>query len=254
MTYLEQLFGLAGRTAIVTGAARGNGLAMAEALLRAGASVIMADLLVEVLAQQVGLFISEGLDARAFSGDVTSGEDRARLFDSLERVDILVNNAGVTFPHPWLDYPIDDWNTTYRVNLLAPFELCRLAARRMVSQGRGSIINVTSLNAELAFPDNPAYMAFKGALRQLTRSLALDLGRQGVRANCIAPGYMKTEMTRISWSDPERERARAGRSALGRWGVPADLAGAVVFLAGDASAYVTGQDLYVDGGWMIKGL
>ena len=170
MTYLEQLFGLAGRTAIVTGAARGNGLAMAEALLRAGASVILADLRADILEHQVGVFVSEGLDARAFAGDVTSSEDRARLVNDAERIDILVNNAGVTFPHPWLEYPADAWDTTYRVNLLAPFELCRLAAGRMASQGRGSIINVTSLNAELAFPDNPAYMAFKGALRQLTRS------------------------------------------------------------------------------------
>jgi NAD(P)-dependent dehydrogenase (short-subunit alcohol dehydrogenase family) len=124
----------------------------------------------------------------------------------------------------------------------------------MAAQGRGSIVNVTSLNAELAFPDNPAYMAFKGALRQLTRSLALDLGPKGVRANCIAPGYMRTEMTRKSWSNSDREQARAGRTVLGRWGLPTDLAGAVVFLAGDASSYVTGQDLVVDGGWTIKGL
>jgi gluconate 5-dehydrogenase len=97
-------------------------------------------------------------------------------------------------------------------------------------------------------------MAFKGALRQLTRSLALDLGRKGVRANCIAPGYFRTEMTRLSWGDPQREQARAERTAVGRWGVPSDLAGAVVFLASDASAYVTGHDLLIDGGWSIKGL
>lgn len=254
MTYLERLFGLAGRTAIVTGAARGNGTAMAEALLRAGATVILVDREAESLSQRVASLVSEGLDARAFSGDVTSAEDRARLFGSVEKLDILVNNAGVTFPHSWLDYPTEAWDTTYRVNLHAPFELCRLAARRMSSQGSGSVINVTSLNAELAFPDNPAYMAFKGALRQLTRSLALDLGPAGVRANCIAPGYMRTEMTRRSWTDPVRERARAERTALGRWGAPTDLEGAVVFLASDASAYVTGIDVYVDGGWRIKGL
>jgi gluconate 5-dehydrogenase len=124
----------------------------------------------------------------------------------------------------------------------------------MSQQGKGSIINITSLNAELAFPDNPAYMAFKGALRQLTRSLALDLGGRGVRANCIAPGYIRTDMTRASWSDSTREKARASRTVIGRWGMPADLAGAVIFLASDASAFVTGHDLLVDGGWSIKGL
>lgn len=254
MSYLDDLFGLDGRSAIVTGAARGNGLAMATALLRAGASVTMVDRSSEDLRARVDEFSTAGLSARAFVGDVTSDEDRKRLFEDLDRLDVLVNNAGITLPNPWLDYPINDWDRTYRVNLLAPFELCQLAARQMVSHGGGSVINVTSLNSELAFPDNPAYMAFKGALRQLTRSLALDLGSQGVRANCIVPGYIRTEMTRASWSDKQRETARASRTALQRWGVPSDLSGAVVFLAGNASEYVTGLDLYVDGGWMIKGL
>jgi NAD(P)-dependent dehydrogenase (short-subunit alcohol dehydrogenase family) len=254
MTYLDDLFSLRGRTAVVTGAARGNGLALAEALAQARATVVLIDRLGDAVAEQCQALSSQGLDVKGFVGDVTSAEDRRRLFAELPRIDVLVNNAGVTFPHPWVEYPTEDWEKTYQVNLLAPFELCRLAAPRMISQGCGSIINITSLNAELAFPDNPAYMAFKGGLRQLTRSLALDLGRHGVRANCIAPGYMRTEMTRMSWSDPVRERARADRTAIGRWGQPGDLAGAVIFLASDASAYVTGQDLLVDGGWSIKGL
>ncbi|MCX6996560.1 MAG: SDR family oxidoreductase [Kiritimatiellaeota bacterium] len=254
MNYLETIFGLAGRTAIVTGAARGNGRAMAEALLQAGAEVLLVDRLADVLDREVALLVGQGLAARAIVCDITFDLDRQRLFRELSRIDILVNNAGVTLPHPWLDYPADSWETTYRVNLLAPFELCRLAARRMVEQGKGSIINITSLNAELAFPDNPAYMAFKGALRQLTRSLALDLGGRGVRANCIVPGYIRTDMTRASWSDSTREQARAARTAIGRWGMPGDLAGAVIFLASDASAFVTGHDLLVDGGWSIKGL
>ncbi len=254
MTYLDQLFGIEGRWAVVTGAARGNGLALAQALAKASATVVLVDRLSDAVTKQCEALTAQGLDVRGFVGDVTSPEDRRRLFEDLPRIDVLVNNAGVTFPHPWLEYPAEDWNTTYQVNLLAPFEMCRLAAARMVKQGGGSIINITSLNAELAFPDNPAYMAFKGGLRQLTRSLALDLGRHGVRANCIAPGYMRTEMTRGSWSDPEREKARADRTEIGRWGQPEDLAGAVIFLASPASAYVTGQDLFVDGGWSIKGL
>jgi NAD(P)-dependent dehydrogenase (short-subunit alcohol dehydrogenase family) len=254
MSYLENLFGLAGRTAIVTGAARGNGLAMAEALLRAGAEVVLVDRMADVLDKEIARLTGQKLAARGVVCDITSGPDRERLFAGLKRVDVLVNNAGVTLPHKWLEYPPEAWDTTYRVNLLAPFQMCQLAAARMAEQGKGSIINITSLNAELAFPDNPAYMAFKGALRQLTRSLALDLGAKGVRANCIAPGYIRTDMTRMSWSDPEREKARAARTALDRWGLPTDLAGAVIFLASDASSFITGHDLLVDGGWSIKGL
>ncbi len=254
MSYLDDIFSLTGRIAIVTGAARGNGLAMAEALLRAGAHVILVDRQGDLLHQRVSEFTNDGLTATEFVGDITSPDERSRLFSGLKRLDVLVNNAGVTFPQPWLDYPLELWEKTYQVNLLAPFELCQLAARLMAKYRGGSVINITSLNAELAFPDNPAYMAFKGALRQLTRSLALDLGPKGVRANCLAPGYMRTEMTRLSWSNPESEKARASRTALGRWGMPTDLAGAVVFLASDASAYITGQDLYIDGGWSIKGL
>lgn len=254
MSYLDDLFNLTGRTAIVTGAAQGNGLAIAEALLRAGASVILVDRQGDTLHQRVEELVNDGLAAIGFVADITCPDERGRLFTGLDRLDILINNAGVTLPHPWLEYPHEAWDKTYQVNLLAPFELCRLSAKLMASNGGGSVINITSLNAELAFPDNPAYMAFKGALRQLTRSLAVDLGPKGVRANCIAPGYVRTEMTKMSWNDPEYEKARAARTALGRWGLPTDLAGAAVFLAGDASAYITGQDLYIDGGWSIKGL
>ena len=124
----------------------------------------------------------------------------------------------------------------------------------MTNKGRGSIINITSLNAELAFPDNPAYMSFKGALRQLTKSAALDLGQHNIRVNGVGPGYFKTEMTRASWEDKEKFEARKERTVLKRWGEPEDLVGVCVFLASDASAYITGQNIYVDGGWSIKGL
>ena len=124
----------------------------------------------------------------------------------------------------------------------------------MKKQGSGSIINITSIAAELGLPDNPAYMAAKGALKQLTKSLAFDLGPFGVRVNNIGPGYFQTDMTKFGWSDPERFEARARRTLLGRWGEPNDLAGAVIFLASDASRYITAQDLYVDGGWVAKGL
>ena len=256
--YLTNLFSLTGRGALVTGAARGNGKAIAGALLRAGAWVVLTDRLERELQRTVKEFKGKGLKAIGIVADITSAAERAALVQFAEKaeghVDILINNAGITLPHAGLDYPEENWERTYQVNLKAPFELSRLAAKAMAKRRCGVILNITSLNAELAFPDNPAYMACKGALKQLSKSLALDLGRFGIRVNNLGPGYMKTAMTKGSWQDPARRAARAGRTVLGRWGKPEDLAGAVIFLASDASAYVTGQDLYVDGGWLITGL
>ena len=124
----------------------------------------------------------------------------------------------------------------------------------MKKNSGGSIINVTGLAAEQGFPNNPAYVAFKGALKQLTKAAAHDLGTFGIRVNNIGPGYILTDMTTKSWSDPLSHKEKAQRTLLGRWGQPEDLMGVVIFLASDASSYITGQDIYVDGGWLAKGL
>ncbi len=256
--YLAALFSLEGRAAVVTGAARGNGAALAEALLRAGASALLVDFREVELTDTTKHLNAEGLAAQCLALDLTEEGAAARVGSCVRsafgRCDILVNNAGITLGGNVLEYSDGDWERTYRTNLKAPFELARELGRTMKSTGKGSIINVTSLNAEMAFPNNPAYVSFKGALKQLTKSLALDLGRFGIRANAIGPGYMRTAMTGGSWSDPLQRQQRCDRTVLGRWGEPKDLAGAVIYLASDASAYVTGLDLYVDGGWLIKGL
>lgn len=255
--YLEKHFSLEGKLAIVTGAARGNGFAISKALGLAGADVIMVDILDEVKSSSEEL-ISMGISARHFVCDITSDDDltRLRIFcgEISPKMDILVNNAGVTYPHESLTYPDELWDITYKVNLLAPFKLCRTFGPMMIESGRASIINITSLNAEMAFPDNPAYVAFKGGMKQLTKSLALDFGRYGIRANNIGPGYFATSMTSKSYNDPDLNKARASRTTLGRWGQPDDLAGLVIYLASDSSSYMTGQDIYIDGGWLIKGL
>ncbi|MCY2966830.1 MAG: glucose 1-dehydrogenase [Planctomycetota bacterium] len=258
MPYLENLFSLQGKVALVTGATRGLGRAMAEALLRAGATVVLNGSNVEKLSETTQQFQAEGLAAVEYACDLSVATAVADLAEFIltkqPRIDVLVNNAGVTFPHELADYPDDFWQQTFRVNLEAPFQLARRLAPRMKEQGGGSIINVTSIGAELGFPNNPAYGAAKGALKQLTKSLAFDLGPFGIRVNNLGPGYFHTDMADLSYSDPERREARARRTLLGRWGEPEDLAGAVIFLASDASRYMTGQDLYIDGGWLAKGL
>ncbi|MBW2058249.1 MAG: SDR family oxidoreductase [Deltaproteobacteria bacterium] len=258
MTYLESLFSLEGKKAVVTGAARGNGKAIAAALLGAGAEVVLVDILGRELERTTRFFRAEGLRAVMYRCDVGDRTQVQELVEFLRRgpgrVDVLVNNAGVTFSHPLFDYPDEFWERTYAVNLRAPFELSREIGKLMKRNRSGVIINITSLNAELAFPDNPAYVSFKGALRQLSKSLALDLGRYGIRVNSVGPGYFRTHMTRKSWGDPSLNRTIREKTALRRWGRPEDLAGITILLASDASSYITGQDIYVDGGWLAKGL
>ena len=224
------LFSVKDKTIIVTGSAGGNGRAIVTALQKYGANVITADLP---------------------DYDVTNNNDLDSLVSQSNEIHGLVNCAGVTFGNDLFEYTDDDWEKTYQVNLKAPYELSRRVAKIMKSTG-GSIINITSLNAELAFPNNPAYMATKGGLKQLTKSLALDLGKYDIRVNNIGPGYIRTNMTKKGWSNNRKKIE--DRTILGRWGEPEDLIGTVIFLLSNASSYITGQDIYVDGGYLVKGL
>ena len=257
MSFLESLFSLEGKRVVVTGAARGLGLAMTEGLLRAGANVVMVGSNEERLNEQAATFESQGLPATPMTCDLRVPEQLAALIDDILAggpVHVLVNNAGVTHTHELPEYPDDAWNHTFDVNVRAPFQLAKRLSPIMIESGGGSIINITSIAAEVGMPNNPAYAAAKGALKQLTRALAADLGEYSVRVNNIGPGYFMTDMAQLSWNDPDRRKARAERSLLKRWGEPRDLIGAVVYLASDASSFVTGQSLYVDGGWLSKGL
>ncbi len=257
MTFLEEIFSLNSKVALVTGAGRGLGHALAEGLLKAGAKTIMVGSNACRLNEAAEAFRKQGLDAIERCCDLLNRCQVDELVDDIlgryDYLDILVNNAGITFTHPLFDYPDESWEKTLRVNLEAPFQLVRRFAESMTERESGSIINITSLAAEIGFPDNPAYQAAKGGLRQLTKALAADLGRFGIRVNNIGPGYFRTDMTRASWGNQQLRKKRAGRTLLGRWGVPNDMMGLVILLASDASSYITGQDFYVDGGWLTKG-
>jgi NAD(P)-dependent dehydrogenase (short-subunit alcohol dehydrogenase family) len=237
---------LAGKVVIVTGAGRGNGRAMAEGLAGLGAEVVGVDR------------DFQGVPT-AFAAETCDLTDEAALEDivarrlSSGRIDGLVNNAGVSLP-PQDCYSTATFETTIAINTLAPLRLSWHVAEAMKAQGAGSIVNITSLGSHLGFPDNPAYQASKAALLQITRAMAVDYGKFGVRVNSLCPGYIVTDMTKASYGDPEKRKARADRMALNRWGQPEDLVGPCAFLLSSASAYVTGIDLAVDGGWMAKGL
>jgi NAD(P)-dependent dehydrogenase (short-subunit alcohol dehydrogenase family) len=170
-----------------------------------------------------------------------------------KQIDILVNNAGISFSRPSESYSEKNWDKTLNLNLKVPFLLSQAVVRHMMKKG-GSIINITSLGAETGFSNNPAYMASKGGLKLLTKAFAKDWAKYNIRVNNIGPGYIRTDMTRKSYADPELKRKRDERIMLNRWGKPDDLGGAAVFLASDASLYITGQDIYVDGGWLANGV
>ncbi len=249
MSYLDSVFSLAGKTVVVTGSTGGIGQAITLSLAEGGAKKVYA---LDINSDKVW----PNKNIENYSLNLRHKDQINKFVDFINHrhtdgIDVLVNCAGVTFTNGFFEYSEEDWDTTYEVNLLAPYLLARGLSRDMRN---GSIINITSLNAELAFPNNPAYVTTKHGLKGLTKSLALELGYKNIRVNNIGPGYIKTEMTKKSWSNEKIHNERSKKTFLNRWGTPTDIAGAVLFLASDASSYITGQDIYVDGGWTAKGL
>lgn len=250
-----KLFSLKDKVAIVTGAAKGNGKVIAEGFLGVGAIVYFVDILEEVKKTVEDI---KNPDAQYILADVTNKNDLEKLINRViseqKRIDILVNNAGITISEPSESYSEESWDKTHKVNLKAAFKLSQLVAKHMIEQKEGVIINITSLGAEQGFPNNPAYVAFKGGLKQLSKALANDWAKYNIRVNNLMPGYIKTNMTKKSWDDPVLRAERQKKTMLGRWGESDDLVGPAIFLASNASGYITGNDLYVDGGWLAKGL
>jgi NAD(P)-dependent dehydrogenase (short-subunit alcohol dehydrogenase family) len=252
------LFNLKGKTAIVTGAARGIGRAVAEGLASVGVSMTIADALQEELGQTQQAITQADGTCMMVQADLCKTEDLNRLFKqslaAYGRIDILVNCAGITRSAPSETYTDEDWTKTLDVNLTSSFRLCRLVAKDMISRRSGVIINFASIGAILGFPNNPAYQASKGGLLQLSRALATDWAKYNIRVNTVCPGYTRTAMTEKSYSDPRTNAARASRNMLNRWANPEEMVGPVIFLASEAASYITGSELLVDGGWGNSGL
>jgi gluconate 5-dehydrogenase len=237
-------FDLGGRSALVTGSTRGLGLAFARALSEAGARVAVNGRS-ESAAREVAASI-EGAVAAAF--DVTDEAAVAAGVAALGPLDVLVNNAGIGVRKPMVDMSLEEWRSVVETNLTSAFVVSRAVAPAMIERGSGKIVNVCSVTSELARETIAAYTAAKGGLKMLTRAMCSEWARHGIQANAIAPGYFETDLTEPLRADAAFDAWVRARVPTGRWGVPADLAGAIVFLAAPASDYVNGQILYVDGG------
>ncbi|MGE0598445.1 MAG: SDR family NAD(P)-dependent oxidoreductase [Dehalococcoidia bacterium] len=248
-----ELFSLKGRVAVITGAGRGLGRSMAIALAAAGADVVGASRTsteIETLRDEIRAL---GRRSEAIACDTTDESQVDRLFDEavgrLGRLDVLVNNAGINIRKPVLDLSLDDYRQVISTNLEGYFLCARAAGRILVSQGSGKVINISSIMGRIALATQAAYASSKGAIEQLTKVLAIEWAPSNVQVNAIAPTYFETELTKPLFEDPERREFITARTPMGRWGKPHELAGAVIYLAGGASDYVTGHTLVVDGGW-----
>ncbi len=248
-----QLFDLSGRVAIMTGAGRGLGRTMALALAAAGADLALASRTAPELETLVEEVNALGRRAIAVPTDVTSPEACEELvaaaIERLGRLDIMVNNAGTNVRKSMLEITPEEYDFVIETNLKGYFNGARAAGRHFVDQGSGKVINISSILGSVALPNQAAYASSKGAIDQLTKVLALEWASAGVQVNGLAPTYFETDLTRPLYEDPERRAFIEERTPMGRWGQPHELAGAVIFLASDASNFVTGQTILVDGGW-----
>ncbi len=250
MSFVDELFSLKGKVAIVTGASNGIGFAIASGFSKASAKVY-------------GVARSKKpkreYNFNYISCDVSNIEKIEKIIKGIiaenSKIDILVNAAGITIDGDFNNFKkfSESLHKTLEINLKAPVQIIKLASELMKANG-GSIINITSIAAHFGFPDNPSYVASKGALKMATKAFAEDLAKYNIRVNNIAPGYIHTDMTDRSYRDKEKYEIRLRNTMLKRWGKPEDIIGAAIFLASDASSYITGADIMVDGGWSAKGL
>lgn len=253
LDHYAKLFDLSGRTALVVGGGSGIGQAACFGLAAHGAACAVADLDGDHAERTAEALRSGGHRAAAYTVDVREGpavEDMvARVVAEVGPIDVLLATPAVNIRKRFLSYTDEDFDRVLDLNLKGTFRLARAVGRHMVARGRGSIILMSSMRAVTVEPGQSVYAATKAALSQFTRGLAVEFGEAGVRVNALAPGIIATPLTSPITSKPEWKEAYAARCALNRWGEPSEMAGPIVFLASDASSYVTGTTLFADAGW-----
>jgi NAD(P)-dependent dehydrogenase (short-subunit alcohol dehydrogenase family) len=259
--HVRDLFDLSGRTALVTGGGRGLGRHIAIGLAEAGADVCVASRNLESCSAMAREIDAIGRKGRAFRADLAKPEEVEALADEaiaeVGRLDILVNNAGVIWGAPTLDFPLEGWDRVFDVNVRGLWLLSQRVARHMKNAGGGCIVHISSISGFRGSLEEEepaiAYNAAKGAVNTLTKDMAIKLAPHGIRVNSIAPGSFDTDMLDYVRQDPERYQRYLTQIPMRRPGVEDDIKGAAVFLASDAAQYVTGHNLIVDGGWLVRG-
>ena len=246
---MNKLFDLTGRLALITGSSRGIGRAIAEGYLAAGARVVINGRDKDAVAAAVKAL---GSNAIAAPFDVTSSAGVEAAVEKIEKdigpIDILVNNAGMTKRMPFTEFPEADWRQIMATNLDSVFFVTQSVARRMISRSRGKIVNICSVMSELGRPTIAPYTASKGAVKMLTKAMCAEFAKHGITANGISPGYFGTELNQALMADEKFSAWVCARTPAGRWGKVEELQGAAIFLASDASSFVNGHILFVDGG------
>ncbi|WP_271022305.1 SDR family oxidoreductase [Rhizobium sp. RCAM05973] len=248
----QTIFDLTGKTALVTGSSQGIGWALARGLAQHGAKVILNGRNEEKLEAAVRQLRDENLQAAACAFDVTNASSSATGVAALEAssgpIDILINNAGTQFRTPLEDFPVEKWEELFRTNVSSAFFVSRAVVAGMITRRQGKIINIASVQSELARPGIAPYTATKGAIRNLTKGMCTDWAKYGLQINAIAPGYFKTPLNAALVESTEFSEWLQKRTPAGRWGEVDELVGAAVFLSSAASSFINGHTLYVDGG------
>ncbi|WP_392559142.1 SDR family oxidoreductase [Orbus mooreae] len=252
---MHKLFDLTGKTALITGSARGLGFSYAEGLASAGASIVLSDIRAETLQEAINKLKAKGYNATGYVIDVSKEEQIVNAFEEMDKagiqIDIVINNAGIQHRQPMVELALKDWQRVVDIHLTGTFLVSREAAKRMIARkSGGKFINICSLTSEQARPTVAPYTAAKGGIKMLTKSMSAEWGEHNIQANGIGPGYILTDMNEALIKDVAFDTWVKNSNPAKRWGKTEELIGTAIFLSSPASDYINGQIIYVDGGWL----